>query len=131
MSSGLKAQYTYFFHKLNYTNTLELNAENTEKFRKYSTLFCKHSILCVTLGLYGGYLGLTHFMVLMHLSSPQDQDTSISLTIFWWLWSIISMRTGAALILTSLYYIFIVSLYLTLRLKEVLKNFNISIKQGK
>ena len=125
MDSKEKCQFNHLFYKLSFESTLELNYKFSKQFVKKSLFIGKYTITCVIMGeclftIFHGYL-----LILAYIYDPDN--SSIGITIFWWLWSNVAIKTSGALLLISFFFIYMVSYYLKLRVRQIYANFNYSI----
>ena len=126
-SSGRNARYTYFFHKLNFVSTLELNEKNSREFQKWCNYSCKYIIICVTPGqslfiLF--YLGLI-LRLIYH--GVIDSYSSFLIHLLWFVSTVLTIKTAGALGLTAFFFVLMVSVYLSLRFQQIyddMRSFN-------
>ena len=118
-SSGRNARYTYFFHKLNFVSTLELNEKNSHKFRKWCNYSCKYIIICVTVGQALFALIYLAFIYRLIYYKVIDSYSSFLIHLLCFVSTILNIKTVGALMLTAFFFILMVSVYLSLRFQQI------------
>ena len=124
-SSGRDARYTYFFHKLNFKSTLELNEKNTRKFEKLCTLSSIYIIVCVTIAQICCAMVFTLLAAVTIYLGQTEAPTIV--TLLWFVSNLLALKNCGALLLTAFFFVFMVSVYLSLRFQQIyddMRSFN-------
>ena len=120
-----RAHFIDFYCKLEYYESLELYGECSRKFAKLTKFFAKYIVFVVTIGQLGFVLSYTALTVFLFYRFTNVY--MIISAIFVFPSTLFAIRTIGSLMMTSFYYVFIISLYLKLRFRQIynsLKNFN-------
>ena len=120
-----KAHFMDLYQKLEYFETLELYGESRQEFDKKTMFFAKYIIYLVTLGQLG--FVLCYIALTIYINYWYPNMYMVISTMLWLPSHLIALRTIGTLMLTAFYYVFIISLYLKLRFRQIynsLKNFN-------
>ena len=119
-SSGRNAQYVYMFYKMEYVSRLELNPKLSKVFCKHSLILARCSLLVMNFLTWTYYITLTIVLSIFYINY-QDK-LSFILMFTQWLMYLIGGRTTIALIVTTFYFAYIISIYLKLRFRQTYKN---------
>lgn len=121
-----KAHFVDLYHMMEYYETLKLFGQYRMEFAKKTKFFANYILLIVTLGQIGFaliYVLLTGFLIYMYANMYM-----VISSILWLPSTLIAIRTVGAHMLTSFYYVYIISLYLKLRFRQIydsLKTLNV------
>ena len=105
-----KAHFIDVYYKLEVINTLELNHKNYIIFERNTGFFNKYVLIWISLVEFGFY-GLVCLSSIF-LVERQPTIVMICSVILWLPLTLVVVRTGCGLILTAVYFIYIISLYL-------------------
>ena len=116
-----------FLRKLTFVETIELNRMNTTKFKRNSLYCFKY----ITLVGFIGEISMDLFLIYLMVTHLIMSDTySVHWVIFWWLMNMLTAHYCSGVLLSALFFVYIISLYLSLRFKQIFESLK-AIKLGK
>lgn len=113
-------QFTHVFRKLEFYETLELVPRFRHVFERKTRFFAIYIVNLVDACTYVLYLVIImgHIVAFKLLPSP----TMLVSTVIWTIPSLIMIRCMAAIMLTCFFYVYIITLYLNLRFRQINDN---------
>ena len=120
-----RALYLNLYDKLEYYDSLELNSKNRRKFGRNTKLFVRFLIYMVIPA--RNLLMVANLLLIINLNLLKQSTVLLISSILWFPPSIWIIKYVAALMLTTFYYIYITSLYLNLRFRQITDNLRILI----
>ena len=103
--------------KLKHYATLELGPKYAASFNRISLLSAKYIVSISVLFYYGLIIVYTGVMIILYIK--YYHDASLIIYLFWIATTYYGGRAMCAIYLTALYFVFIMSAYLTLRFRQI------------
>ena len=113
-------QFTHLFRKLEYYQTLELIPRYRHVFERKTKFFACYIVGLVNVSTYGLYLFMVPLTFLNILFWPTP--TMLVSAIVWMVLNDLLIRGLAAVLLTCFFYVYITTLYLSLRYRQINEN---------
>ena len=112
-----KAHFVDLYYKLEYYESLELNGQYSRQFNKKTKLFAKYIVFIVAVGQLG--VALSYFAISISLVNQYPSMHMVISSILGFISTLWAIRTIGALMVTSFYYVFIISLYMKFRFRQI------------
>ena len=112
-----KAHFVDLYYKLEYYESLELNGQYSRQFNKKTKFFAKYIVFIVSLGQLG--VALSYFAISISLVNQYPSMYMVISSILGFISTLWAIRTIGALMVTSFYYVFIISLYMKFRFRQI------------
>ena len=121
-------QFTYVFRKLEFYETLELVPRYRYIFERKTKFFALYIVNLVNLGTYGAYLVMLLVTLVTILMWPTP--TMLVSALIWMVLTDLMIRGVSATLLTCFFYVYIITLYLSLRYRQIKERLLIFVSQS-